>query len=94
MLCSPKAPFPRISGVGPFTLHNDHYPQFFHIKGFRAYFLAVCEIKAVYNKMGSKKPVKSAFLFLQFSEISEISQGPCVSFLAMNDSFGECFLTE
>ena len=80
--------------MGAFTLHNDHYPQIKRSKGFEAYFLAVCEIRAVYNKTGSEKPVKSAFLFLQFSEISEISQGPCVSFLAMNDSFGECFLTE
>ena len=80
MLCSPKAPFPRISGVGSFTLHNDHYPQINDIRGFEAYFLAVCEIRAVYNKTGSEKPVISAFLFLKISGISEISQSPCVSF--------------
>jgi hypothetical protein len=74
MLCSSKAPFPRISGVGPFTLHNDHYPQINDIRGFEAYFLAVCEIKAVYNKTGSEKPVLSAFLFLAISGIPEISQ--------------------
>ena len=78
MLCSPKAPFPRISGVGPFTLHNDHYPQTADSKGFRAYFLAVCEIRAVYNKTGSEKPVISAFLFLVISGSPEISQSPCV----------------
>ena len=80
MLCSLKAPFPRISGVGSFTLHNDHYPQAFVFKGFEAYFLAVCEIKAVYNKTGSEKPVISAFLFLAISRITEISQSPCVPF--------------
>lgn len=74
MLCSPKAPFPRFSGVEPFTLHNDHYPQFSHSKGFEAYFLVVCEKKAVYNKTGSEKPVISAFLFLVISGSPEISQ--------------------
>ena len=78
MLCSPKAPFPRISGVGSFTLHNDHYPQIKRSKGFEAYFLAVCEKKTVYNKTGSEKPVISAFLFLVISGSPEISQSPCV----------------
>lgn len=80
MLCSLKAPFPRISGVGSFTLHNDHYPQINDIRGFEAYFLAVCEIKVVYNKTGSEKPVISAFLFLAISGISKISQSLCASF--------------
>ena len=80
MLCSPKAPFPRISGGGPFTLHNANYPQTANSKGFRAYFLAVCEIKAVYNKTGPEKPVKSRFLFLNIFKISEISQSPRVPF--------------
>lgn len=80
MLCSLKAPFPRISGVGSFTLHNDHYPQCFHIKGFQAYFLAVCEKRAVYNKTCPEKPVISAFLFLAISGISKISQSLCASF--------------
>ena len=83
MLCSPKAPFPRISGVGPFTLHNDHYPQINDIRRFRAYFLAVCEIRAVYNKMGSKKPVKSRFLFFIILKASKISQSPRVSLLCL-----------
>ena len=78
MLCSSKAPFPRISGVGPFTLHNDHYPQFSYIRGVEAYFLAVCEIRAVYNKTGSEKPVISAFLFLIILKAFKISQSSCV----------------
>ena len=78
MLCSPKAPFPRISGVGSLTLHNASYPQINDIRRFRAYFLAVCEIRAVYNKTGSEKPVISAFLFLVISGSPEISQSPCV----------------
>ena len=80
MLCSLKAPFPRISGVGSFTLHNDHYPQINDIRGFEAYFLAVCEKRAVYNKTGSEKPVVTAFLFLIFLKIFKISQSPCVPF--------------
>lgn len=80
MLCSPKAPFPRFSGVEPFTLHNDHYPQINDIRRFRAYFLAVCEKRAVYNKTGSQKPVKSRFLFLKIFKIPEISQSPRVPF--------------
>ena len=83
MLCSLKAPFPRISGVGSFTLHNDHYPQISHIKGFEAYFLAVCEKKAVYNKTGSEKPVVTTFLFFRILKAFRISQSPCVSFLVI-----------
>ena len=94
MLCSPKALFPRFSGVGPFTLHNGVYAQVSDIKGFGAYFLAVCEIKAVYNKTGSEKPVISAFLFLKIFKISKISQSPCVPSLAMNDSLCERFFTK
>lgn len=60
--------------MGLFTLHNANYPQFSHSKGFEAYFLAVCEKKAVYNKISSEKPVISAFLFLVISGNPEISQ--------------------
>lgn len=84
MLCSPKAPFPRISGVGSLTLHNASYQQINDIRGFEAYFLAVCEKRAVYNKTGPEKPVKSIFLFLAISGIPKISQSPCMSFLAIH----------
>ena len=68
----------NFQGVFLLTLHNDHYPQFFNSKGFEAYFLAVCEIKAVYNKTGSEKPVISAFLFLIILKAFKISQSSCV----------------
>ena len=80
MLCSPKALFPRFSGVGPFTLHNDHYPQFSHSKGVEAYFLAVCEKRAVYNKTGFQKPVVTEFLFLRILKAFKISQSSCMPF--------------
>ena len=83
MLCSPKALFPRFSGVGPFTLHNDHYPQFSYIRGVEAYFLAVCEKKTVYNKTGPEKPVVTTFLFFRILKAFRISQSPCVSFLVI-----------
>lgn len=60
--------------MGLFTLHNGVYAQISDIKGFEAYFLAVCEKKDVYNKTGSEKPVISAFLFLVISGSPEISQ--------------------
>lgn len=66
--------------MGAFTLHNDHYPQISDIKGFEAYFLAVCEKKAVYNKTDSEKPVKSRFLFLRILKTFKISQSPRVLF--------------
>ena len=81
-MCSTHKNTPQgiLGGLFISTLHNDHYPQISHSKGFEAYFLAVCEKRAVYNKTGSEKPVISAFLFLAISRITEISQSPCVPF--------------
>lgn len=78
-----KPLFQIFGGVVLLCLHNADYPQTADSKGFRAYFLAVCEIRAVYNKTGSEKPVISAFLFLTISRIPEISQSPCVPFLRL-----------
>lgn len=84
----------NFQGVFLLTLHNEVYAQISDIKGFEAYFLAVCEKRAVYNKTGSEKPVKSRFLFLKIFKIPEISQSPCVPSLAMNDSLCERFFTK
>lgn len=42
-----KPLFQIFGGVVLLCLHNDHYPQTADSKGFRAYFLAVCEFLPV-----------------------------------------------
>ena len=82
MLCSPKAPFPRISGVGSLTLHNDHYPQINNTKGFEAYFLAVCEILTVYFIISLEKLDISAFLiFKNRQDIRNFTNSMCAIFV-------------
>lgn len=86
-----KPLFQIFGGVVLLCLHNANYPQFFNSKGVEAYFLAVCEIKAVYNKTSSEKPVKSTFLFLGIFKISEISQSLGVQ-LSISKSYILCLL--
>lgn len=78
-----KLSFPEFPEVGAFTLHNINLTKFFIIKGFRAYFLAVCEKKAVYNNSSPRNVDISAFPFSGILKIPQISQSLRVPFLAI-----------